>query len=185
MNLTAVDQAYDYAEKNFNVNSLKYKLEKQDINEARIFLTGNQAVAMGKVLGGCRIQTYYPITPAADESEYLESHEILKTRKEENAIVVLQTEDEIAAVNSASGACLTGARAATSTSGPGFSLMAEGLGWAGNNEVPLVITYYQRGGPATGQPTRHSQQDLRFAMHAAHGEFARIILASGDIKECF
>ncbi len=185
MNITAVDQAYDYAEKNFNVNSLKYKLEKQDVNEPRIFLTGNQAVAMGKVLGGCRIQTYYPITPAADESEYLESHEILKTRKEENAIVVLQTEDEIAAVNSASGACLTGTRAATSTSGPGFSLMAEGLGWAGNNEVPLVITYYQRGGPATGQPTRHSQQDLRFAMHAAHGEFARIILASGDIEECF
>ncbi len=185
MNITAVDQAYDYAEKNFNVNSLKYKLEKQDINEPRIFLTGNQAVAMGKVLGGCRIQTYYPITPAADESEYLESHEILKTRKGENAIVVLQTEDEIAAVNSASGACLTGTRAATSTSGPGFSLMAEGLGWAGNNEVPLVITYYQRGGPATGQPTRDSQQDLRFAMHAAHGEFARIILASGDIKECF
>jgi 2-oxoglutarate ferredoxin oxidoreductase subunit alpha len=63
--------------------------------------------------------------------------------------------------------------------------MAEGLGWAGNNEVPLVITYYQRGGPSTGQPTRHSQQDLRFAMHAGHGEFARIILASGDIKECF
>jgi len=63
--------------------------------------------------------------------------------------------------------------------------MAEGLGWAGNNEVPLVITYYQRGGPSTGQPTRHCQQDLRFAIHAAHGEFARIILASGDIKECF
>jgi 2-oxoglutarate/2-oxoacid ferredoxin oxidoreductase subunit alpha len=185
MNITAVDQAYDYAEKNLNVNSFKYKLEKQETSEPRIFLTGNQAVAMGKVLGGCRIQTYYPITPAADESEYLESHEILKTRKGEDAIVVLQTEDEIAAVNSASGACLTGARAATSTSGPGFSLMAEGLGWAGNNEVPLVITYYQRGGPATGQPTRHSQQDLRFAMHAAHGEFARIILASGDIKECF
>jgi len=185
MNITAVDQAYDYAEKNLNVNSFKYKLEKQETNEPRIFLTGNQAVAMGKVLGGCRIQTYYPITPAADESEYLESHEILKTKTGEDAIVVLQTEDEIAAVNSASGACLTGARAATSTSGPGFSLMAEGLGWAGNNEVPLVITYYQRGGPATGQPTRHSQQDLRFAMHAAHGEFGRIILASGDIKECF
>ena len=147
MNVTAVDQAYDYAEKNLNVNNFKYKLEKQDVNEPRIFLTGNQAVAMGKVLGGCRIQTYYPITPAADESEYLESHEILKTRKGQEAIVVLQTEDEIAAVNSASGACLTGARAATSTSGPGFSLMAEGLGWAGNNEVPLVITYYQRGGP--------------------------------------
>jgi len=185
MNVTAVNYAYDYAEKNLNINNFKYKLEKSDSAEPRIFLTGNQAVAMGKVLGGCRVQTYYPITPAADESEYLESHEILKTRKGDEAIIVLQTEDEIAAVNSASGACLTGARAATSTSGPGFSLMAEGLGWAGNNEVPLVITYYQRGGPSTGQPTRHSQQDLRFAMHAGHGEFARIILASGDIKECF
>ncbi len=185
MNVTAVDYAYDYTEKNFDVNHFKYKLEKIDVNEPRILLTGNQAVAMGKVLGGCRVQTYYPITPAADESEYLEVHEILKTRKGQEAIIVIQTEDEIAAVNSASGACLTGARAATSTSGPGFSLMAEGIGWAGNNEVPVVITYYQRGGPATGQPTRNSQQDLRFAMHAAHGEFARIILASGDIRECF
>lgn len=186
MNLTAVDAAYDYTEKNFEVNTFKNKLEKQPITESRIFLTGNQAVAMGKALGGCRVQTYYPITPAADESEYLEAHEILKTKKgSQEAIIVLQTEDEIAAVNSASGACLAGARAATSTSGPGFSLMVEGLGWAGNNEVPLVITYYQRGGPSTGQPTRHSQQDLRFAMHAAHGEFARIIVASGDIEECF
>ncbi len=186
MNVVAVDTAYDYAEQNFKVNDFKHKLEKTEIKEPRIFLTGNQAVAMGKVLGGCRVQTYYPITPAADESEYLEAHEILKTKNNsQEAIIVLQTEDEIAAVNSASGACLTGARAATSTSGPGFSLMAEGLGWAGCNEVPLVITYYQRGGPATGQPTRHSQQDLRFAMHAAHGEFGRIILASGDIEECF
>ena len=186
MNITAVDVAYDYAEKNFDVANFKHKLEKAPTTEARIFLSGNQAVAMGKVLGGCRVQCYYPITPASDESEYLEAHEILKTNNgSQEAIIVLQTEDEIAAVNSASGACLAGARAATSTSGPGFSLMAEGLGWAGNNEVPVVITYYQRGGPATGQPTRHGQQDLRFAMHAAHGEFARIILASGDIEECF
>ena len=185
MNVTAIDQAYDYAEKNLNINNYKFKLEKQPVNEPRIFLTGNQAVAMGKALGGCRIQTYYPITPAADESEYLESHEILKTRKGQEAIVVLQTEDEIAAINSASGACLAGARAATSTSGPGFDLMAEGLSWAGNNEVPVVVTMYQRGGPSTGQPTRHSQQDLNAALHEGHGEFARIILASGDIKECF
>jgi len=80
---------------------------------------------------------------------------------------------------------LTGTRASTSTSGPGFSLMVEGLGWAGMNEVPVVITYYQRGAPATGLPTRHGQDDLRFAIHAAHGEFARIVLASGDIQECF
>ncbi len=184
MNILALNEAYDYAEKNIK-NKLKFKLEKMDLHEERIFLTGNQAVAMGKVLGGCRLQTYYPITPAADESEYLEAHQILKTSGEDEAIVVIQTEDEIAAINSASGAALAGARAATSTSGPGFSLMAEGLSWAGNSEVPVVVTYYQRGAPATGLPTRHGQADLRFAMHAGHGEFARIILASGDIKECF
>jgi 2-oxoglutarate/2-oxoacid ferredoxin oxidoreductase subunit alpha len=184
MNVTALNAAFEYADKTFTGN-FKPSLEKVPITEDRIFLTGNQAVAMGKVLGGCRIQTYYPITPAADESEYLEAHEILKTSGEDEAIIVIQTEDEIAAINSASGAALAGARSATSTSGPGFSLMAEGISWAGNNEVPVVVTYYQRGAPATGLPTRDGQADLRFAMHAGHGEFPRIILSSGDIKECF
>ena len=184
VNVLALNHAYDYAVNTFK-NSFKHTLEKTAITEERIFLTGNQAVAMGKVLGGCRVQTYYPITPAADESEYLEAHEILKTSGEDEAILVIQTEDEIAAINSASGAALAGARAATSTSGPGFSLMVEGLSWAGNSEVPVVVTYYQRGAPATGLPTRHGQADLRFVMHAGHGEFPRIILASGDIKECF
>ncbi len=184
MNIIALNAAYDYAEQTFK-DAFKHRLEKTQVTEERIFLTGNQAVAMGKVLGGCRVQTYYPITPAADESEYLEAHEILKTTGEDEAIIVMQTEDEIAAINSASGAALAGARAATSTSGPGFSLMVEGLSWAGNDEVPVVVTYYQRGAPATGLPTRHGQADLRFVMHAGHGEFPRIILTSGDIQECF
>jgi len=184
MNIIALEEAYNYAKETFK-NTFHHKLENIGVKEPRIFLSGNQAVAIGKVLGGCRIQTYYPITPAADESEYLEANEILKTRNEEAAIVVIQTEDEIAAINSASGAALAGARAATSTSGPGFSLMVEGLSWAGNCEVPLVITYYQRGAPSTGLPTRHGQADLRFAVHAGHGEFPRIVLASGDIRECF
>ena len=184
MNILALNHAYDYALNAFKDN-FKHRLDKTEVREERIFLTGNQAVAMGKVLGGCRVQTYYPITPAADESEYLEAHELLKTNGDDEAIIVIQTEDEIAAVNSASGAALAGARAATSTSGPGFSLMVEGLSWAGNNEVPVVVTYYQRGAPATGLPTRHGQADLRFVMHAGHGEWPRIILASGDIKECF
>jgi 2-oxoglutarate ferredoxin oxidoreductase subunit alpha len=186
MNILAFKMAYNYAKENFP-NSFGHKLQKIGTTEKRIFLSGNQAVALGKVLGGCRVQTYYPITPAADESEYLEAHEILKikTGDGKGAIVVIQTEDEIAAINMASGAVLTGARAATSTSGPGFSLMVEGLAWAGNNEVPTVITYYQRGAPSTGLPTRHGQDDLRFAIHAGHGEFARIVLASGDIQESF
>lgn len=184
MNILAFEKAYDYARKTFGA-SFPHKLRKLGTQEKRIFLSGFQAVALGKVLGGCRIQTYYPITPAADESEYLEAHEVFKGKNGNSAIVVMQTEDEIAAVNMASGAALTGARAATATSGPGFSLMVEGLSWAGNNEVPIVITYYQRGAPSTGLPTRHGQDDLRFAVHAGHGEFPRIVLASGDIEECF
>ncbi|MEM3726385.1 MAG: 2-oxoacid:ferredoxin oxidoreductase subunit alpha [Candidatus Bathyarchaeia archaeon] len=186
MNVLALRLAYEYAKKSFP-EGFNRQLQKLPVKEERIFLSGNQAVAVGKVLGGCRIQTYYPITPAADESEYIEAHEILRTKVPgANAgVVVLQTEDEIAAINMASGAALTGTRASTSTSGPGFSLMVEGLSWAGNNEVPVVITYYQRGAPSTGLPTRHGQDDLRFAVHAGHGEFPRIVLASGDIKECF
>jgi len=186
MNILAFTTACNYATQAFK-NQFGKKLQGTQTKEPRIFLSGNQAVAVGKVLGGCRIQTYYPITPAADESEYIEAHEILKTENPETkaAVVVIQTEDEIAAINMASGAALTGARAATSTSGPGFSLMAEGLSWAGNDEVPVVVTYYQRGAPSTGLPTRHGQDDLRFTVHAGHGEFPRIILCSGDMKECF
>ncbi len=200
MNELAAQAAYDHAKKNLGTD-FGIKLEKAETKESRIFLMGNQAVALGKLAGGCRFQTYYPITPAADESEYLEANERLDLRvpvgpqspevsdasptNRSGSIVVVQTEDEIAAINMASGAVLTGTRASTSTSGPGFSLMVEGLGWAGMNEVPVVITYYQRGAPATGLPTRHGQDDLRFAIHAAHGEFARIVLASGDVQECF
>ncbi len=184
MNIIALNEAYNYTNQTFK-NAFPHNLEKAETTEERIFLSGNHAVALGKVLGGCRVQTYYPITPAADESEYLEAHEIFKTKTGEASIVVVQTEDEIAAINSASGAALAGARAATSTSGPGFSLMVEGLSWAGNCEVPVVISYYQRGAPATGLPTRFGQSDLRFAVHAGHGDFPRMVLASGDIKECF
>ena len=75
------------------------------------------------------------------------------------------------------GASLTGVRTATATSGPGFSLMAEALGWAGMNEVPLVVTMYQRAGPSTGLPTRHEQSDLLFAINAGHGDFPKIVLS--------
>src|SRR2546428_5861518 len=159
-------------------------------SQPRLLLMGVEAIALGKLVGGCRVQTYYPITPAADESEFLESHGNFDISAGNNpgqkgSILVTQTEDEIAAITMATGAALTGARAATSTSGPGVSLMVEGLGWAGMNEVPLVITHYQRGGPATGQPTRHEQGDLKFILSAAHGEFPRIVLCSGDMEESF
>ena len=151
-----------------------------------LLVSGNDAVAMGKIVGGLRYQAYYPITPATDESVFHETYERLEVDGESlGSIVVVQTEDEIAAINSAIGAALAGVRAATSTSGPGFSLMVEGLGWAGMNEAPVVITYYQRGGPSTGMPTRGSQADLLFAVFASHGEFPRIVISSGDHLEAF
>ncbi|MCE4624033.1 MAG: 2-oxoacid:acceptor oxidoreductase subunit alpha [Caldisphaeraceae archaeon] len=151
-----------------------------------LVVNGNEVVAMGKIVGGLRFQSYYPITPASDESFMLETHENLENYVDKSGgIVVLQTEDEIAAISAAIGSALTGARSATATSGPGFDLMVEALGWAGINEVPVVITYYQRGGPSTGLPTRGGQQDLFSALFSSHGEFPRIVISSGDHEEAF
>ncbi len=194
MNVTGAGLVYDFIRNNFH-ETFPYQLRSIP-NQQRLLLMGNEAVALGKIVGGCRVQTYYPITPASDESEFLESHEIFNLRsqpeatsgasgKDAGSILVTQTEDEIAAITMATGAALTGTRSATSTSGPGFSLMVEGLGWAGINEVPVVITLYSRGGPSTGMPTRHEQGDLKFVLNASHGEFPRIVLCSGDLEECF
>jgi 2-oxoglutarate ferredoxin oxidoreductase subunit alpha len=190
MNIIGGKLAYDYVKNKFK-DAFPYELQPIK-NEPRLLLMGNEAVALGKIVGGCRVQTYYPITPASDESEFLESHESFEIERmpgnekyKNGSILVIQTEDEIAAITMATGAALTGARAATSTSGPGFSLMVEGLGWAGMNEVPVVITLYSRGGPSTGLPTRHEQGDLKFVLSASHGEFPRIVLCSGDLEECF
>ncbi|HXW37224.1 MAG TPA: 2-oxoacid:ferredoxin oxidoreductase subunit alpha [Nitrososphaerales archaeon] len=200
MNAEAVGSAFEYVRQKYD-GGFSVKLEPMKVADDRLYMRGNSTVAIAKELAGCRLQTYYPITPASDESEYLEAHEIIEldghaaqenpqvgevaTMQSQGSIAVLQTEDEIAAVTMAIGGCLTGVRSSTSTSGPGFSLMAEGLGWAGMNEVPVVVTLYSRGGPSTGLPTRHEQGDLRFAMHAGHGEFPRLILASGDLEESF
>lgn len=178
MNVWAGRQAYDWAKKDYQ-KECPYRLKPISPNgQRRVMITGTTAVALGKIVAGCRFQTYYPITPASDESEYLESHP-------EYGVVVVQSEDEIAAVTSAIGASVTGVRTSTSTSGPGFSLMAEGLGWAGMNEVPVVVVNYQRAGPSTGLPTRHEQGDLKFTISAAHGEFPRLVLAPGDLEEYF
>ena len=174
----------ELVEENFG-KPLRLAEPKLDVEEVLV-VTGNDVTAMGKMVGGLRYQSYYPITPAADESFFIESKERLNIDGSEvGSIIVFQTEDELAAIASAIGAALTGARSATATSGPGFSLMVEALGWAGLNEVPVVITYYQRGGPSTGLPTRGSQSDLLFTLFASHGEFPRIVLSSGDHLEAF
>jgi len=185
-NIEAAQYAYSYIKTKFDTRNIKYSITPKEALKNYLLISGSQAAAIGKILGGCRFQTYYPITPASDESEFLESNQIIEQADGKNgSIVVVQTEDEIAAITMAIGASLTGVRTATATSGPGFSLMAEALGWAGMNEVPLVVTMYQRAGPSTGLPTRHEQSDLLFAINAGHGDFPRIVLASGDIEEAF
>jgi len=163
------------------VPKLPFSLHLNGYEPGRVYLTGAQAAALGKLAGGLRFQTYYPISPATDESTYLEAHTAFPGAD----VAVVQTEDELAAVTMAIGAALTGAKAATATSGPGFSLMAEGMGFAGMIEAPLVVTLYQRGGPSTGLPTRTEQGDLMFAIRGGHGEYPRLVLASGDILDAF
>ena len=187
LNIQASIHTYNYAKAKFAESNFSYRLKTKPAQQDTIIVQGNQSSALGKMVAGCRFQTYYPITPASDDSEFLEANEILDLYDsgKKGSTVVIQTEDEIAAITMAIGSALTGARTATATSGPGFSLMAEALGWAGMNEVPVLISLYQRTGPSTGLPTRHEQGDLNFAINAGHGEFPRIVLASGDIEESF
>jgi 2-oxoglutarate/2-oxoacid ferredoxin oxidoreductase subunit alpha len=186
LNVMAAKYAYEYTTIHFNGSSLAFDLTTKNPLPDVILVQGNQSSALGKLTAGCRFQTYYPITPASDDSEFLEANEIVpQVDGNDGSILVLQTEDEIAAITMAIGGALTGARSATATSGPGFSLMTEALGWAGMNEVPIVVTLYQRAGPATGLPTRHEQGDLLFATRAGHGEFPRIVFSSGDIEESY
>ena len=187
LNIEASNHTYNYAKAKFAESNFSYRLKTKPAQQDTIIVQGNQSSALGKMVAGCRFQTYYPITPASDDSEFLEANEILDLYDsgKKGSTVVIQTEDEIAAITMAIGSALTGARTATATSGPGFSLMAEALGWAGMNEVPVLISLYQRTGPSTGLPTRHEQGDLNFAINAGHGEFPRIVLASGDIEESF
>lgn len=182
----------EIAEQNIAVAKIAFEFAQAQMTETlrmpapikdgkkRILMKGTEAVGIGKIKAGCAFQSYYPISPATDESVFLES------RQRQWPLLVVQAEDEISAVCMAIGAAHGGARSSTSTSGPGFSLMAEAIGWAGITEAAgPVICLYQRGGPSTGLPTRHEQGDLRFAIHAGHGEFPRIVLAPGNPGEAF
>ena len=155
-------------------------LEGREAGQDSLLIRGCDAAALGKIHAGCSFQSYYPIAPATEESE------ILSSVQSEYPITVLQGEDEIACMNMATGAAHAGARAATATSGPGFSLMGEGLGFASMIETPgPVLSVYQRGGPSTGLPTRQSQGDLRFAIQPGHSEFPHVVMAPGDVQETF
>lgn len=144
-----------------------------------LLLTANDAIPLGAVHAGCRFISAYPMTPSTGIIT------MLARERDRLGVFAEQAEDEIAAVNMAIGASFAGARAMTATSGGGFALMVEGLSLAGMTETPLVMVLAQRPGPATGLPTRTGQGELLFAIHAGHGEFARMVMAPSDPRDAF
>jgi len=175
-NIAVAKAGYQYAKE--NLNDFLHKVKPKSKNR-KMLLSGNEAVALGAVAGGMKFYSAYPMTPASNILHYLFANE----RKFN--IVVKQTEDEIAAMNYAIGANFAGVRAMTGTSGGGFALMTEALGMAALSETPVVASLVSRIGPSTGMPTWSEQADLRFALHASQGDFLRVILAPGDMEECF
>ena len=156
----------------------RYTVVSGDAHD-QILTTGNQAVALGFVVGGGRFFAGYPITPATEIMEYLQRY-----LPPFNG-VVRQAEDELAAINMVIGASYAGARAMTSTSGPGLSLMTEGIGHAATAELPVVIADCQRVGPSTGQPTRNEQSDVAHLAHLGHGDYPRFIISPSNPEDCF
>jgi 2-oxoglutarate ferredoxin oxidoreductase subunit alpha len=146
---------------------------------ARPFVTGNEAISLGAVAAGCKFYSAYPMTPASSILHWMASH------GERCGVVVKQCEDELAVVNMAIGAGHAGVRAMCGTSGGGFALMTEAVGQAGMIEAPVVIIEVQRGGPSTGIPTKTEQADLNQVFGASQGDYPRLIVAPGDVPDCF
>ncbi len=152
---------------------------KKKVQKKELLLQGNEAVVEGALKAGCNFFAGYPITPATEISE------ILSVRLPQLDGTFIQMEDEIASLGAVIGASLAGAKAMTATSGPGFSLMQENLGFAVIAEVPCVIVDAMRGGPSTGLPTMPSQGDVMQARWGTHGDHPIIALCPSTIRECY
>ena len=174
-NLSAAEIGYGLADEGCK-DLCPWNLPEQD--NRFYYIGGNEAISLGAVYAGCRFMSAYPMTPSTEIITYL-------AENEELGVFAEQAEDEIAAISMAIGASYAGTRAMTATAGGGFALMVENVSLAGMIEVPVVIVVGQRPGPATGLPTRTSQADLLFVVHAGHGEFPRLVLAASDPQDAF
>ena len=187
LNMQIVDASALWARENL-VKADKYVVERDKQTEGMIMLDGNTAGALGTIFGGISFIAWYPITPGSSLAEALQSH-LPRLRKDEGTgkqtYAIIQAEDELAAIGMIVGAGWAGARAMTSTSGPGLALMAEFAGLAYYTEIPIVIWDVQRMGPSTGLPTRTSQGDILFTRFLGHGDTQQIMLIPGNIEECF
>ncbi|HUA84420.1 MAG TPA: 2-oxoacid:acceptor oxidoreductase subunit alpha [Bryobacteraceae bacterium] len=185
-NHKALHLGYDYAKEHFD--PLPFRLEKMDANGDKILIDGNTATALGAVYAGATVAAWYPITPSTSVMDAFTDF-CKKYRKDPETgamnCCIIQAEDELAAIGMVIGATWNGARAFTSTSGPGISLMNELLGLAYYAEIPAVIMDIQRVGPSTGMPTRTQQGDIFECAYASHGDTKHICLYPSNPAECF
>ena len=186
LNFGAVETGYEYARSNFTKQD-PYFIEAMNQTEGQIIIDGNAACGMGAVFAGVTVVAWYPITPSTSLIEA--TTDLLKkfrvTPEGKATFAVVQAEDELAAIGMVLGAGWAGARAMTSTSGPGISLMAEFSGLGYYAEIPGVIFDVQRTGPSTGMPTRTQQSDLLSTAFLSHGDTRHPVLLPGSMKECF
>ena len=176
-NTAAARAGYDFSKSIVN-GSFKARIEFIK-REKTLFINGNEASVAGAIAAGCKFVAEYPMSPSSAILHLMAGHE------RDYGIIVKQTEDEIAAANMITGAAFAGVRSMTATSGGGFSLMSEALGLMGMMEAPCVIFNSQRAGPSTALPTYTEQADLLFSLHASQGEFPRVVIAPGDMTECY
>ena len=186
MNFTAVKLGYDYAKKNYTC-PLPFSLKRMNATSEHILIDGNTAFGLGAVFAGATVGAWYPITPS---TSLMDAFTAFCQQYRTNAdgtknYIIIQAEDELSAAGMVIGANWAGARAFTSTAGPGISLMQEFIGLAYYAEVPWVCVDVQRVGPATGMPTRTQQSDLFSCAYASHGDTKHICLYPADPGECF
>jgi len=178
-NIEAIKKGYEVGTQILNSGKIEFTIRSSPRIKDENLLNGAEAVGLGALAGGCKFLSSYPMSPSTGVMVFLSQ------RTDDFDIVVEQAEDEISAINMAIGASYGGARSMVTTSGGGFALMIEGVSLAGMLEIPVVIHLGQRPGPATGLPTRTEQADLELALYSGHGEFPRIILAPGNLKDAF
>lgn len=171
----AVSVGFSAAQK---LTSETESLNMQQRTQRRWLISGNEAVGLGALRGGVRFGAAYPITPATEILEWLAS------KLPEVGGTLVQAEDELASINMLIGASYAGVPALTATSGPGLSLMMEGLGLAVNAEVPVVVINVMRGGPSTGIPAKSEQTDLNIAVYGCHGDAPHLVLAPNSVADC-
>lgn len=187
LNFGVVKAAIEYTRANITKRD-PFKVQRANKTTGKILINGNSAGAMGSIFGGVSVVAWYPITPSTSLvdalTDYAKQLRIDKTSGE-HTFAIVQAEDEIAAIGMVVGAGWAGARAMTSTSGPGLSLMTEYAGYAQFAEVPAVIWDIQRMGPSTGLPTRTSQGDVLMVYYLGHGDTRHVILLPSNMEDCF